>query len=77
MSGRMSVPEEKVKSIGDHILAFQRAMTAEEVATLFGLNVNTIYTQARRGDIPSFRIGTAVRFDPKLLAEWYEKQSIG
>ncbi|MGH9546201.1 MAG: hypothetical protein ACRD23_13415 [Terriglobales bacterium] len=25
---------------------------------------------ARAGRIPSFKIGTQVRFDPRLLAEW-------
>lgn len=66
-----------IKSIGERLAEFERALTAEEVATLFGLNTNTIYTQARRGDIPCFRVGTSVRFDPKKLAEWYEEQSIG
>lgn len=57
----------------DRLLAFDRAMIVEEVAALFQVEKGTIYKQARRGAIPSFRIGTSVRFDPKELAEWYRK----
>jgi excisionase family DNA binding protein len=66
-----------ILSLGDRILAFTRAMTAQEVATLFDIHLNTVYVQARAGNMPSFRIGTSIRFDPKKLAEWYRKQSIG
>jgi hypothetical protein len=30
----------------------------------------TIFKQAKAGRIPSFRIGTCVRFDPKIVANW-------
>jgi len=63
-----------IPSLRDRIVAFDRAMTTEEVAALFSMDKDTIYKQARRKTIPSFRIGTSVRFDPKKLAEWYEKQ---
>lgn len=66
-----------INSIGDRIRAFQRAMTAEEVSELFNIHLDTIYKQARSGNIPSFRIGTSVRFDPKYLADWYQQQIIG
>lgn len=61
-------------SIRDRILAFERAMTSKEVSELFSLHQDSIRRQARRGDIPSFRVGTAIRFDPKKLAEWHERQ---
>lgn len=66
-----------IKSIEDRLAGFDRALTAEDVAALFALHPQTVYQQARRGEIPCFRIGTAVRFDPKRLKEWYEKHSIG
>lgn len=66
-----------MKSIEDRLAEFDRAMTAEDVATLFSLTPDTIYKHARSGMIPSFRIGTAVRFDPKRLLEWFRRQSIG
>lgn len=60
-------------SLRDRILTFDHAMNAEEVAALLGMNQNTIRKQARSGDIPSFRVGTAIRFDPKELADWFTK----
>jgi excisionase family DNA binding protein len=70
----MPVATAPIPGLKDRILAFERALTAEEVATLFSTHEDTIRKSARRGDIPSFRIGTSVRFDPKFLAEWYERQ---
>jgi len=31
-------------------------------------------SQAKAGRIPSFRIGTCVRFEPKTLADWLRRQ---
>jgi excisionase family DNA binding protein len=59
--------------IKDRILAFPRALEAKELAGLLSVDEGIIYRQARSGIIPSFRIGTLVRFDPKKLGEWYER----
>jgi excisionase family DNA binding protein len=48
----------------------EHALRAGEVAKLLGVTRQHIYKMAAHGTIPSFRVGTAVRFDPKLLAEW-------
>lgn len=37
-------------------------MTAAEVAELLGMPVSTIYDLARRGELPSSRLGRTVRF---------------
>lgn len=37
-------------------------MTASEVATLLGLPRSTVYELARRGELPSARLGRTVRF---------------
>jgi excisionase family DNA binding protein len=62
------------KGIREMIASFDRALTAEEVAGLLAVSPQMIRLQARSGVIPSFRIGTSVRFDPKKLCEWYESQ---
>lgn len=62
-----------IPSLADRIRAFDRAMTVKDVAKLFSVEKGTIYKRARSGDIPSFRVGTSVRFDPKALADWHEK----
>lgn len=58
----------------DRILGFERALNTSEVGALFGISINSVYKLARAGSIPSFRIGTSVRFDPKAVVEWLEKQ---
>lgn len=63
-----------IPSLRDRIIAFDGALTAKDVSKLLQMDTDTIYKAARRGEIPSFRIGTSVRFDPKNLAEWYERQ---
>ena len=61
-------------SLRDKIIAFDKALTAQELANLFSLDRDTIYKQARAGSIPNFRVGTSIRFDPKTLCEWLDKQ---
>ena len=39
-----------------------RLMRATEVAQYAQVNVQTIYRKARSGDLPCYRIGTAIRF---------------
>lgn len=48
----------------------EHALKAGELAKLLGVTRQHIYKMAAAGAIPSFRIGAAVRFDPKQVAEW-------
>lgn len=70
----MPVVEPAVLSIRERIAAFNRALTADELSTLFAVEPDSIYKKARAGDIPSFRIGTSVRFDPKQIIDWLDRQ---
>jgi len=63
-----------VPSVRERIAAYERALTAEEVAGVLGMSAQMIRREARRGNIPSFRISTAVRFDPQELSKWLERQ---
>lgn len=49
-----------------------RPVTARALAEILGVSPITIYKQAAKGDIPSFRIATAVRFDGPAVAKWLE-----
>lgn len=72
---QMTVPQlQQPTSLRDKIIAFNRALTVSEVSALFGISEGMIYKQARSGVIPNFRIGTSVRFDPKPLIDWLERQ---
>ena len=64
-------------SIPDALASIGRAITAAELADLLSLNKLTIYRLAKRGKIPSFRIANCVRFDPRAVAEYLRKHSIG
>jgi excisionase family DNA binding protein len=52
----------------------EHALKAGEVAGLLGVSRQHIYKMAAHGQIPCFRIGRAVRFDPKDLAEWLRRK---
>jgi excisionase family DNA binding protein len=61
-------------SIADRIENIGRALTAKELAHLLSVSEVTIFKQAAAGRIPSFRIGTCVRFDPRAVANWLRSQ---
>ncbi len=52
----------------------QCAMKAGELAKLLGVTRQQIYKLAASSAIPSFRVGTAVRFDPNQVAEWLRRK---
>jgi excisionase family DNA binding protein len=60
-------------SLADRIERMGRALTAEELAEMLTVSKITIFKQAKAGRIPSFRIGTCVRFDPRSVAEWLRR----
>jgi excisionase family DNA binding protein len=53
--------------------AIPELLTAEEVASRLRLALSTIYGLARSGELPSVRIGGAVRFDPADLNEYLSR----
>src|SRR6266851_5652772 len=57
-------------SLADRIERIGRALTADELANMLTVSKVTIFKQAKAGRIPSFRIGTCVRFDPMSVARW-------
>jgi excisionase family DNA binding protein len=61
-------------SLADQIERTGHALTADELARVLSVSRITIFKQAKAGRIPSFRIGTCVRFDPKAVANWLRKQ---
>ena len=41
------------------------ALTAKQLAELLNINRKTVFKMAKAGRIPSFRVGSAVRFDAR------------
>jgi excisionase family DNA binding protein len=60
-------------SLADRIERIEHALTANELAEMLTVSKITIFKQAKAGRIPSFRIGTCVRFDPRSVAQWLRK----
>ena len=60
-------------SLADRIERMGRALTAEELAEMLTGSRITIFKLAKAGRIPSFRIGTCVRFDPRAVANWLRR----
>jgi excisionase family DNA binding protein len=60
-------------SLADRIERIGRALTANELAEMLTVSKITIFKQAKAGRIPSFRIGTCVRFDPRSVAQWLRR----
>src|SRR5580698_3257532 len=52
----------------------EHALKAGELAKLLGVTRQHIYKMAAANAIPSFRVGTAVRFDPKQVEEWLTRR---
>lgn len=51
------------------LLESKRVWTIEELAPVLAVSPKTLYKQAKRGNVPSFRIGVCVRVPGKGLAD--------
>jgi excisionase family DNA binding protein len=63
-------------SLASHINSMHRALNAQELADLVGMKKVTILRRAKRGAIPCFHIGGAVRFDSSAIAKWLMQQGV-
>jgi excisionase family DNA binding protein len=54
----------------------KRLLNPQEAATYLGLKVDTIYKKARLRELPSVKVGRALRFDVNALARFVEQHTI-
>jgi len=54
-----------------------KLMTAQEVGELLGRKTNWVLNQAATGEIPSFKLGHAVRFREDEIVAWLESKRRG
>jgi excisionase family DNA binding protein len=52
----------------------EHPLTPEDVAVLLGIDRETVYRMARRGDLPAFKVSSRWRFLPSRLQRWMEEQ---
>jgi excisionase family DNA binding protein len=64
------IAQSETCTLPQRIEGIKRAITANELAELLAVSTITVYKMAKTGRLPSFRVGTAVRFDPCAVAEW-------
>lgn len=57
-------------SLAARINAIPHAITADQLADLLAVSRLTILRRAKKGTIPSFRVGSCIRFDPGNIAKW-------
>ena len=50
------------------------ALTAKQLAGMLNISPKTVFKMAKAGRIPSFRVGSAVRFDARHVIDWLRKQ---
>ena len=46
------------------------ALRVQEVAPILGVSIQQVYKMAAKGQIPSFKVASSVRFDPQEFATW-------
>ena len=68
MDSRYSNNTTEPVSLADQIERMGHQLTANQLADILTVSRITILKQAGSGRIPSFRIGTCVRFDPRSVA---------
>jgi excisionase family DNA binding protein len=51
------------------------ALRVRDVAPILGVSIQQVYKMAESGQIPSFRVASAVRFDPEDLAIWLRNKN--
>jgi excisionase family DNA binding protein len=54
----------------------KRLLTPEEAAAYLGLKVDTVYKKARLRELPSVKVGRALRFDVIALDRYIELHTI-
>ncbi len=54
----------------------KRLLNVRETAQYLGLQVDTIYRKARLRELPSVKVGRALRFDVLALQRYVEQNSI-
>lgn len=53
------------------------ALTAPDLAKLLNVHRYTVYRLAKAGQLPHFRVGSIVRFDPKVIAAHIRAHGVG
>jgi excisionase family DNA binding protein len=62
-------------SLGDFLDKRATALTVSEVAGILNISERYVYKLTSASMIPSFRVGSAIRFDPSQVAAWLRQKA--
>ena len=65
-----------VTQLGSNVRVGKRLLDAREAAEYLSLAVDTIYRMARLRELPSVKVGRALRFDLVALERYVEQHTI-
>jgi excisionase family DNA binding protein len=51
-------------------------LTVQQVAEALGSHPQTIYSWVTEGKLPHVRVGSRVKFDGQVLADWLDKRTL-
>ncbi len=71
---RVTVNTPSVESLADQIASHRGALTAADLSRYISVSRVTVFKLAKRGAIPSFRVGSCVRFCPAAIARWLRER---
>ena len=54
----------------------KRLLNVQEAAEYLGLEIDTVYKKSRLRELPSVKVGRALRFDVKALQRFIEEHTI-
>ena len=63
--------------LADQIAVMEQALSVEQLAALLQCSKKAVYKMVQRGTLPSFRVGSMVRLDPDVTAQWLRSRSVG
>ena len=67
---------ENLTEIGSNKRVGKRLLNAKEAARYLGLSVDTVYKMARLRELPSVKVGRALRFDVEALDLYIKQHAI-
>jgi excisionase family DNA binding protein len=68
--------KDAVEMVSNGLTTGRRLLTVRQAAQYLGLEVDTIYKKARLREVPSVKVGRALRFDVKALERFIEQHTI-
>lgn len=64
--------ETQWSNLAAYIRKMRKLLTAEQLAQLMECSKKYVYALVKQRRLPAIRIGSMIRFDPQVTADWLE-----